>query len=228
MPSMEGALPASGIMIMLFMLFSGFIQPKSLISDGWIWMYWISWGIKAVTINEFKSTKYDFPICLDVNCTSSSRFGDLVLSSYGNPTNESWIWWSLLIIIGQFGFFLFLSTFALNYIRWEANPPPPLRAKETDSDEGKEITTVQSVELPYDHVSFACKDIWYTVKLPKGEEINILQGVTGFIEPGTMTALMGASGARKTTLLDVLAGRKNTGKSITLQVLKYSNLSFYS
>lgn len=33
----------------------------------------------------------------------------------------------------------------------------------------------------------------------------------GYVKPGTLTALMGASGAGKTTCLDVLAQRKNIG-----------------
>ena len=39
-----------------------------------------------------------------------------------------------------------------------------------------------------------------------------VQGITGAFRPGVLTALMGASGAGKTTLMDVLADRK-TGQS---------------
>jgi ABC-type multidrug transport system fused ATPase/permease subunit len=66
-------------------------------------------------------------------------------------------------------------------------------------------------DVPFDRISLAFKDIWYTVTLPSGEDIDLLKGVGGFFEPGTVTALMGSSGAGKTTLLDVLAGRKTTG-----------------
>ncbi|RAW41801.1 hypothetical protein PC110_g1967 [Phytophthora cactorum] len=38
---------------------------------------------------------------------------------------------------------------------------------------------------------------------------ELLKGVTGYAVPGTMTALMGSTGAGKTTLMDVLAGRKS-------------------
>lgn len=35
-----------------------------------------------------------------------------------------------------------------------------------------------------------------------------MQGITGSFRPGVLTALIGASGAGKTTLMDVLADRK--------------------
>lgn len=43
--------------------------------------------------------------------------------------------------------------------------------------------------------------------------LSVWQGITGAFRPGVLTALMGASGAGKTTLMDVLADRK-TGLSM--------------
>ena len=39
----------------------------------------------------------------------------------------------------------------------------------------------------------------------------ILDGISGCFKPGRLTALFGASGCGKTSLMDVLARRKNTG-----------------
>lgn len=43
------------------------------------------------------------------------------------------------------------------------------------------------------------------------DRLQLLCEVTGAFRPGVLTALMGISGAGKTTLMDVLAGRKTGG-----------------
>ena len=62
--------------------------------------------------------------------------------------------------------------------------------------------------------SIACsQDLKYHVpsNKDKKERAYLLKDVTGYFEPGSMTALMGPSGSGKTTLLDVMAGRKTAG-----------------
>jgi len=43
------------------------------------------------------------------------------------------------------------------------------------------------------------------------KRLQLLQNITGAFRPGVLTALMGVSGAGKTTLMDVLSGRKTSG-----------------
>lgn len=43
------------------------------------------------------------------------------------------------------------------------------------------------------------------------DRLQLLVNVTGAFRPGVLTALVGVSGAGKTTLMDVLAGRKTGG-----------------
>ncbi|CAG7977867.1 unnamed protein product [Penicillium nalgiovense] len=57
---------------------------------------------------------------------------------------------------------------------------------------------------------FHWENVCYDIQI-KGETQRILNNVDGWIQPGTLTALMGVSGAGKTTLLDVLANRVTTG-----------------
>lgn len=57
---------------------------------------------------------------------------------------------------------------------------------------------------------FTWKNLSYTVKTPSGDRL-LLDNVQGWIKPGRLGALMGSSGAGKTTLMDVLAQRKTEG-----------------
>ncbi|KAI7730553.1 hypothetical protein M8C21_002705, partial [Ambrosia artemisiifolia] len=56
----------------------------------------------------------------------------------------------------------------------------------------------------------AWKDLTVMVTLSNGETQNVLEGLTGYAEPGTFTALMGPSGSGKSTLLDALSSRLAT------------------
>ncbi|PNH50444.1 hypothetical protein VD0003_g6719 [Verticillium dahliae] len=58
---------------------------------------------------------------------------------------------------------------------------------------------------------FTFKDISYYVR-HQGREKQLLKDVSGFVKPGQLVALMGSSGAGKTTLMDVLAQRKDGGR----------------
>ncbi|TFK56519.1 hypothetical protein OE88DRAFT_1649845 [Heliocybe sulcata] len=58
--------------------------------------------------------------------------------------------------------------------------------------------------------TFTWENLNYHVPVQGGSR-RLLHDVFGYVKPGTLTALMGASGAGKTTCLDVLAQRKNIG-----------------
>ncbi|ATZ56652.1 hypothetical protein BCIN_13g04870 [Botrytis cinerea B05.10] len=58
--------------------------------------------------------------------------------------------------------------------------------------------------------TFQWKDICLDIKTRDGTR-RILDHVDGWVKPGTLTALMGPTGAGKTSLLDVLASRSNVG-----------------
>lgn len=51
------------------------------------------------------------------------------------------------------------------------------------------------------------KDLTVMVSLSNGDTQKVLEGLTGYAEPGTLTALMGPSGSGKSTLLDALSSR---------------------
>ncbi|CAL5003529.1 unnamed protein product [Urochloa decumbens] len=79
--------------------------------------------------------------------------------------------------------------------------------------------TKRGMILPFVPLSLTFDDIRYSVDMPQEmkaqgvqeDRLELLKGVSGSFRPGVLTALMGVSGAGKTTLMDVLAGRKTGG-----------------
>ncbi|KAJ8497976.1 hypothetical protein OPV22_008528 [Ensete ventricosum] len=73
--------------------------------------------------------------------------------------------------------------------------------------------------LPFTPLSITFDNIRYSVDMPQEmkdqgvveDRLELLKGISGSFRPGVLTALMGVSGAGKTTLMDVLAGRKTGG-----------------
>ncbi|KAL2239345.1 pleiotropic drug resistance protein 2 [Sesamum indicum] len=73
--------------------------------------------------------------------------------------------------------------------------------------------------LPFEPLSLAFNHVNYYVDMPaemktqgvNEERLQLLRDVSGAFRPGVLTALVGVSGAGKTTLMDVLAGRKTGG-----------------
>ncbi|PKI43082.1 hypothetical protein CRG98_036561 [Punica granatum] len=73
--------------------------------------------------------------------------------------------------------------------------------------------------LPFEPLSISFKNVQYYVDTPpemmargfKEKKLQLLCDITGAFRPGVLTALMGVSGAGKTTLMDVLSGRKTDG-----------------
>ncbi|XP_052184623.1 pleiotropic drug resistance protein 2-like isoform X2 [Diospyros lotus] len=84
----------------------------------------------------------------------------------------------------------------------------------------KEITAGRrGMVLPFHPLSLAFDHVNYYVDMPAEMKIQgidetrlqLLRDVSGAFRPGVLTALVGVSGAGKTTLMDVLAGRKTGG-----------------
>lgn len=64
--------------------------------------------------------------------------------------------------------------------------------------------------IPRQKSIFSWRDVSYEIPVKDGTR-KLLDQVSGWVKPGTLTALMGLSGAGKTTLLDVLARRTSIG-----------------
>ncbi|TQN66085.1 ZEB2-regulated ABC transporter 1, partial [Colletotrichum shisoi] len=88
--------------------------------------------------------------------------------------------------------------------------PPALSGKSGSDEEGQSRGVTVTEKIACGKPIFRWEDICYDVKI-KDQDRRILDMVNGFVQPGVITALMGASGAGKTTLLDALANRVTMG-----------------
>ena len=61
-------------------------------------------------------------------------------------------------------------------------------------------------------VTMSWKDLTYEVPIPNAPNRRILQGVSGHVRTGQLLAILGPSGAGKTTMLDLLAQRAKGGE----------------
>ncbi|KAJ0964794.1 hypothetical protein J5N97_025932 [Dioscorea zingiberensis] len=81
------------------------------------------------------------------------------------------------------------------------------------------VAPKRGMVLPFTPLAMSFNEVNYFVDMPPEmkeqgvaeDRLQLLRGVTGAFRPGVLTALMGVSGAGKTTLMDVLAGRKTGG-----------------
>ena len=80
--------------------------------------------------------------------------------------------------------------------------------EDTTSSDSEQVQAIKGVAS--NESVFTFTNVNYTIPYDKGER-KLLSDVQGFVRPGKLTALMGASGAGKTTLLNTLAQRINFG-----------------
>lgn len=81
------------------------------------------------------------------------------------------------------------------------------------------VAPKRGMVLPFSPLAMSFDSVNYFVDMPAEmkeqgvteDRLQLLREVTGAFRPGVLTALMGVSGAGKTTLMDVLAGRKTGG-----------------
>ncbi|OWM79107.1 hypothetical protein CDL15_Pgr003278 [Punica granatum] len=94
-----------------------------------------------------------------------------------------------------------------------------LRSSAEVSGSGPEKGPRKGMVLPFQPLSLAFNHVNYFVDMPAEmkkqgvveDRLQLLRDVSGAFRPGILTALVGVSGAGKTTLMDVLAGRKTGG-----------------
>ncbi|KAK9130975.1 hypothetical protein Sjap_011462 [Stephania japonica] len=99
------------------------------------------------------------------------------------------------------------------------NPSGISRNGDSALESAAGVAPRRGMVLPFTPLAMSFDDVNYFVDMPAEmkaqgvteDRLQLLREVTGTFRPGVLTALMGVSGAGKTTLMDVLAGRKTGG-----------------
>ncbi|KAI6699539.1 hypothetical protein NL676_013863 [Syzygium grande] len=92
-------------------------------------------------------------------------------------------------------------------------------ARDAGDDEGAQPDPSTGAHENWNGMFLTWKDLQVTVTDRRNGTRPILQGLTGFAEPGRMLAIMGPSGCGKSTLLDALGGRLSSSTQQTGEIL---------
>ncbi|XP_071709168.1 pleiotropic drug resistance protein 1-like isoform X7 [Rutidosis leptorrhynchoides] len=207
-------------MLTIFVL-GGFILARDDIKGWWLWGYWFSpmmYGQNGLAVNEFLGDSWK-----KVSPNSSDTIGVALLKSRGIFPEAYWYWIAVGASIGYMFLFNICFTLALEYL----NPYFEVLAIVNEVRMSSRVGNINEVNhnkkrgmvLPFVPLSIAFDEIRYAVDMPQEmkaegvteDRLELLKGISGAFRPGVLTALMGISGAGKTTLMDVLAGRKTGG-----------------
>lgn len=214
----ESSGPAvAGVSTVVFVLFGGFLITADAVKAWWLWAYWaspLSWVIRSLAINEFKHSSFDAPAG---SPAGTPRPGDLYLLAFDMKTDAAYVWYGLMYLLFFFVLVSVLSFLVLTnieHISVQAASNSDLDADAEDFGDALAVNVRpgRKKQLDFTPTTLTFSNVSYSVPI-KGErsELSLLAGVSGFAEPSKLIALMGESGAGKTTLMDVLAARKTGG-----------------
>ncbi|KAF0905326.1 hypothetical protein E2562_003922 [Oryza meyeriana var. granulata] len=225
--------------LLLVFLFGGILITRKDIKPWWIWGYWTSpmmYSNSALSVNEFLASRWAIPN----NDTSinAPTIGKAFLQSKGYFTGEWGYWLSIGALIGFMIIFNILYLCALTFLRPIGGSNTVVSDDDANSELDKESTNQEQMSevtsgtngtenrrsqkgmvLPFQPLSLSFNHINYYVDMPAEmkaqgfteSRLQLLSDISGAFRPGVLTALVGVSGAGKTTLMDVLAGRKTSG-----------------
>ncbi|CAN4105849.1 unnamed protein product [Withania somnifera] len=200
--------------LLIVFVLGGFIVAKDDLEPWMKWAYYVSpmsYAQNAIAINEFLDKRWSSRN--NETSFSEETVGKVLLKSRSMYLDE-YVFWICVITLFAFSFlFNFCFILALTYLhRIDV-------AVRNNSSIGEKAAKKRGMVLPFQPLSLAFNHVNYYVDMPaemkaQGIEetrLQLLRDVSGTFRPGILTALVGVSGAGKTTLMDVLAGRKTGG-----------------
>ncbi|KAK4275216.1 hypothetical protein QN277_018340 [Acacia crassicarpa] len=230
------SMTAGSLFILVVLLFGGFIIPKPYMPSWLQWGFWVSplsYGEIALTVNEFRAPRWE-------KVSGNTTLGQQALESRGLNFDGYFYWISIGALIGFTVLLNVGFTLALAFFKSPGRSRAVVSDKKLSELQGNEESSGNigggknpvgsSVEiaaepekrglvLPFQPLTVSFRDVQYYVDTPlemrnRGfgqKKLQLLSDITGTFRPGILTALMGVSGAGKTTLMDVLCGRKTGG-----------------
>ncbi|CAK7326251.1 unnamed protein product [Dovyalis caffra] len=237
--TMVASVTAGGLTLLIALLFGGSIIPKPSMPVWLEWGFWISplaYGEIGLSLNEFLTPRWEKTVPGNTTIqqqTLESR--GLNFQGY-----FYWISVGALIgltVLFNIGFALALtflkspgnSRAIISYKRYYQLQGKQDDGASFDIENDKKFTSAcpksspgakkGRMVLPFEPLTVTFKDVRYYVDTPSEmrkhgfpqKKLQLLSDITGAFRPGILTALMGVSGAGKTTLMDVLSGRKTEG-----------------
>ncbi|RQM21793.1 hypothetical protein B5M09_012019, partial [Aphanomyces astaci] len=210
--------------IFLHIVFSGYVTPAPQIPLLWMWLYWtnpLAWALRALVLNEFLSSTPLYETMVSIGQDVWARVGSSALEAYGFTTNAAYIPGAIVFLVGAILVLVTGTTLAIQFVRFRPSMPrsdlkssPPLAPPSQTGSATIKIASHDLNNLPFQPVALTFQSLSYTIDIGKGKNKTsrqLLKDTHGSFQPGSLTALMGSTGAGKTTLMDVIAGRKTTG-----------------
>ncbi|RLM48621.1 ABC transporter G family member 48-like [Panicum miliaceum] len=223
--------------LLIIFIFGRFVIRRNDIKPWWIWGYWASpmmYSQNAISINEFLASRWAIPN--NDTTIDAPTVGKAILKSKGSFTGEWGFWVSIGALIGFIILFNILYLWALTCLSPSSGSNTQISegednehemvVKGRNKDEISQAALMEQqrdqlsrVTLTFQPLSLCFNHVNYYVDMPAEmkeqgfteSRLQLLSDISGAFRPGVLTALVGVSGAGKTTLMDVLAGRKTSG-----------------